>query len=89
MKHKKKKNLIQGYVVEPVIKSLVTNFNHYISRAWDKGPTMQPEYQEKTTDLSEYSQYTDKLYHIQLYRETHMSWIRTRNISVDKHWLHM
>ena len=68
MKHKKKKNLIQGYVVEPVIKSLVTNFNHYISRAWDKGPTMQPEYQEKTTDLSEYGQYTDKLYHIQLYR---------------------
>jgi hypothetical protein len=55
-------------VYHHVIKSLVTNFNHYISRAWDQGPTMQPEYQEKTTDLSEYSQYTDKLYHIQLYR---------------------
>jgi hypothetical protein len=69
IKHKKKKKyLIQGYVVELVIKRLVTNFNHYISRAWDQGPTMQPEYQEKTTDLSEYSQYTDKLYHIKLYR---------------------
>jgi len=29
---------------------------------------MHPEYQEKTTDLSEYSQYTDKLYRVKLYR---------------------
>jgi hypothetical protein len=51
-----------------MINSSVTNFNHYISQAWNQGPTMQPEYQEKTIDLSEYSQYTDKLYHINLYR---------------------
>ena len=34
IKHKKI-DLIQGSVVEPVIKSSVTNFKHYISRAWD------------------------------------------------------
>ena len=34
IKHQKI-NLIQGSDVEPVIKSSVTNFNHYISRAWD------------------------------------------------------
>ena len=37
----------------------------------------KPEYQEKTTDLS---QVTDKLYHIML--------IQTHNVSVDRHWLH-
>ena len=40
IKHQKI-NLIQGSIVEPVIKSSVTNINHYISRAWDYGPTMQ------------------------------------------------
>ena len=34
IKHKKI-NLVHGFVVEPVIKSSVTNFNHHISRAWD------------------------------------------------------
>jgi hypothetical protein len=40
IKHQKI-NLMQGSIVEPVIKSSVTNFNHYISLAWDYGPTMQ------------------------------------------------
>jgi hypothetical protein len=40
IKHQKI-NPMQGSIVEPVIKSSVTNFNHYISLAWDYGPTMQ------------------------------------------------
>jgi hypothetical protein len=40
IKHQKI-NLMQGSIVEPVIKSSVTNFNHYISLAWNYGPTMQ------------------------------------------------
>jgi hypothetical protein len=34
IKHKKI-NLVHGFLVEPVIKSSVTNFNHYTSRTWD------------------------------------------------------
>jgi hypothetical protein len=37
---------------------------------------------ENTTDLS---QFTDKLYHMMLYR---LSEIRTYNLSGDRYWLH-
>jgi len=47
----------------------------------------KPEYQEKTTDVS---QVADQLYHIMLYWvHLTMSGSWTQNISGDRRWLHM